>query len=106
MANPRISMRKIKDVLRLWDTAGLSYRQIAASLQIAYGAVAWYLQQICANPLAGGKRLVDYLDLHYYPQDPNDAPTDVAGDADDAATAARRLRSLKELYDPAWVSES
>ena len=45
MANPRISMRKIKEVLRLRHTAGLSYRQIAASLQIAYGAVARYLQQ-------------------------------------------------------------
>lgn len=45
MANPRISMRKIKDVLRLRHTSGLSYRQIAASLQIAYGAVARYLQQ-------------------------------------------------------------
>ena len=29
MANPRISMRKIKDVLRLRYEAGLSYRQIA-----------------------------------------------------------------------------
>jgi transposase len=45
MANPRISMRKIKDVLRLRHTAGLSYRQIAASLQIAYGAVVRYLQR-------------------------------------------------------------
>jgi len=46
MANPRISRCEIKDVLRLWHTAGLSYRQIAASLQIAYGTVAWYLQQV------------------------------------------------------------
>src|SRR6185369_14397475 len=68
--------------------------------------VAWYLQQVCAHPLAGGKHLVDYLDLHYYPQNPNGAPTDIVGGADDAATAARRLRSLKELYDPAWISES
>ena len=68
--------------------------------------VAWYLQQVCTNPLAGGKRLVDYLDLHYYPQNPNGAATDIVGSADDATTAARRLRSLKELYDPAWVSES
>jgi len=30
--------------------------------------VAWYLQQVCANPLASGARAVDYLDLHYYPQ--------------------------------------
>lgn len=64
--------------------------------------VAWYLQQVCANPLAGGKRLVDYLDLHYYPQGDNVA----LNDADDATTAGLRLRSLKELYDPNWVSES
>jgi glycosyl hydrolase family 44 len=64
--------------------------------------VAWYLQQVCANPLSGGKRLVDYLDLHYYPQG-----TNVALSSDDSATTAGlRLRSLKELYDPAWVAES
>lgn len=64
--------------------------------------VAWYLQQVCANPLAGGKRLVDYLDLHYYPQGSNVA----LSDDDSATTAGLRLRSLKELYDPNWVSES
>jgi len=63
--------------------------------------VAWYLQQVCANPL-GGKRLVDYLDLHYYPQGDSVA----LSDADDATTAGLRLRSLKELYDPTWVSQS
>ena len=64
--------------------------------------VAWYLGQVCANPLAGGVHVVDYADLHYYPQG-----TNVALSSDDSpATAARRLRSLKELYDPAWVSES
>jgi len=68
--------------------------------------VAWYLQQVCAHPLAGGARLVDYLDLHYYPQDPNGSATAIVSGADDTATAARRLTSLKELYDPAWVSTS
>ena len=64
--------------------------------------VAWYLQQVCANPLGNGQHVVDYLDLHYYPQG-----TDVAlSDDDSATTAALRLRSLKELYDPTWVSES
>jgi hypothetical protein len=64
--------------------------------------VAWYLQQVCTNPLAGGKRLVDYLDLHYYPQG-----ADVAlNDDDSTATAALRLRSLKELYNASWTSES
>ncbi len=64
--------------------------------------VAWYLQQICANPLAGGAHAVDYLDLHYYPQGSNVA----LSDDDSATTAALRLRSLRELYDPDWVSES
>ena len=64
--------------------------------------VAWYLQQVCANPLAGGKHLVDYLDLHYYPQGANVA----LSNADDNTTAGLRLRSLKELYDPTWRSES
>jgi hypothetical protein len=63
--------------------------------------VAWYLQQVCANPVSG-KHLVDYLDLHYYPQGSNVA----LSNDDSAATAALRLRSLKELYDPTWVSES
>lgn len=63
--------------------------------------VAWYLQQVCANPLAGGARAVDYLDLHYYPQG-----FDWDSDADDAALATRRFAALKELYDPDWVSQS
>jgi hypothetical protein len=64
--------------------------------------VAWYLQQVCANPLAGGAHVVDYLDLHYYPQGTNVA----LNDDDSPATAARRLASLKELDDPTWVSDS
>jgi hypothetical protein len=64
--------------------------------------VAWYLQQICANPIAGGAHVVDYVDLHYYPQGSNIA----LSDDDSPGTSALRLRSLKELYDPAWVSES
>ena len=64
--------------------------------------VAWYLQQACANPLAGGARVIDWLDLHYYPQGAGVA----LSDDDSPAIQARRFRSLKELYDPAWVAES
>jgi hypothetical protein len=73
---------------------------------------AWYMQQSCAHRLpaghpAAGRLPVDWLDIHFYPQG-----NGVAGESgnqsqeDDAATVAARLRSLKELYDPAWVSES
>ena len=85
-------------------TATASSAAIAPRMGMPF--VAWYLQQVCANPLAGGKHLVDYLDLHYYPQDPNVAPQQRSIAAPTSATAAWRLRSLKELYDPAWVSES
>jgi len=59
--------------------------------------IAWYLQQNCANG-----RPVDYLDLHYYPQGNNVS----LSDDDSPTTASRRLHSLKELYDPSWVSDS
>jgi hypothetical protein len=78
---------------------------VNGSDRVAHGGmpfVAWYLQQVCAHPLAGGARAVDVLDLHYYPPGSNIA----LDDDDSAATAARRLRSLKELYRQDWVSES
>jgi Glycoside hydrolase family 44 len=73
---------------------------------------AWYMQQSCANRLpaghpAAGDLPVDWLDIHFYPQ--GDGVTGLSGDQsveDDEETVAARLRSLKELYDPAWESES
>lgn len=63
--------------------------------------VPWYLQQMKAYDDANAVRLLDYLDLHYYPQ---------AGvalrPAGDAATQARRLRSTRSLWDPTYVDES
>lgn len=69
--------------------------------------VKWYLQKICAHQQQTGVRLVDYLDLHYYPQgsgvvDFNDPP---AG-SETSEISARRLLSLNELHDPDWVSQS
>lgn len=55
--------------------------------------VAWYLQQVCAHPLPNGQRLIDYLDLHYYPQGNQVA----LSNADDPTTAGLRLRALKDI---------
>ncbi len=69
--------------------------------------VEWYLQRVCAEPGPGNVRLVDFLDLHYYPQGDHVAATNNSEpNADDPDVAAKRLRSLRELYDPAWTSES
>jgi len=51
-----------------------------------------------------GVRLIDYFSLHFYPQGDFITFSDANGNTTD--TQARRLRSLKELYDPNWVSES
>ena len=69
--------------------------------------VQWYLQQVCSYQAAHGVRLVDYLDLHYYPQ--GDGVVDFSDPPNGSETAtisSRRLRSLKELNDPGWDSES
>ncbi|MEZ4710948.1 MAG: glycoside hydrolase family 44 protein [Caldilineaceae bacterium] len=63
--------------------------------------VQWYLQQMAAYEQANGVRLLDYLDLHYYPQ------SGVAlRDAGDANLQALRLRSTRSLWDPTYVDES
>ena len=67
--------------------------------------LAWYLEQVCAHQQAHGVRLVDYLDVHYYPQG-GVAGLGPGDSGEDAATSARRLRSLRELWDPTWVAES
>ena len=65
----------------------------------------WYLDQVCAYERAHGVRLVDYLDVHYYPQG-SVSGLDDASSSEDPTTSARRLRSVKELYHPTYVSES
>lgn len=62
----------------------------------------WYLKQMKAYEQANGKRILDYLDLHYYPQGFNSTSLS----AGDAATRALRLRSTRSLWDPTYVDES
>ncbi len=62
----------------------------------------WYLDEVQAYLNAHGVRLVDYLDIHYYPQ----SGTVALSEDESAGTAALRLRSLKSLYDPAYTDES
>lgn len=63
--------------------------------------VAWYLQQLKAKEPTTG-RLLDYLDLHYYPQ----AAGVALATAGNAATQALRLRSTRSLWDPGYADES
>ncbi|HNT55658.1 MAG TPA: glycoside hydrolase family 44 protein [Anaerolineaceae bacterium] len=63
---------------------------------------AWYLQQMQAYEQAQGVRLLDYLDLHYYPQ----ASGVSLAPAGNAATQALRLRSTRSLWDETYADES
>jgi len=64
--------------------------------------VPWYLQQMQAYEQQHGVRILDYLDLHYYPQ-ANGVTLSTAGNA---TTQALRLRSTRSLWDPSYVDES
>lgn len=63
--------------------------------------VAWYLQQMAQYEQDHGLRLLDYLDLHFYPQ--NGVDLNPAGSA---STQALRLRSTRALWDPTYTDES
>ncbi len=65
--------------------------------------VPWYLQQMQAYQTDHGVRILDYLDLHYYPQAEGVSLADSPGDA---ATQALRLRSTRALWDPTYIDES
>ncbi len=64
--------------------------------------VEWYLQQLQAYDQVHSQRLLDYLDLHYYPQ-ANGVALSGAGSAD---IQALRLRSTRSLWDPSYQDES
>ncbi len=64
--------------------------------------VDWYLQQMKAYEQAHGARILDYLDLHYYPQ----ASGVALSSAGNATTQALRLRSTRGLWDASYTDES
>jgi hypothetical protein len=64
--------------------------------------VPWYLQQMQAYDQQNGMRILDYLDLHYYPS----ASGVSLSSAGNASTQALRLRSTRSLWDPSYIDES
>jgi hypothetical protein len=63
--------------------------------------VEWYLQQMAQYEQNNGIRLLDYLDLHFYPQ--NGVDLSLAGNANKQVL---RLRSTRALWDPTYRDES
>ena len=62
----------------------------------------WYLQKLAAHERQTGKRILDWLDVHFYPQ----ANGVYNNQQTDPASAALRLRSTRALWDPNYLDES
>ncbi|MFT3768664.1 MAG: glycoside hydrolase family 44 protein [Minicystis sp.] len=94
-----------------WGWAGYQYsaKDLAAPPGLrpdrrAHGGVPllpWYLQKLREHEQRTGVRLLDVVDVHFYPQGKGVYGADDAGDA-----AALRLRSTRALWDPSYVDES
>lgn len=74
--------------------------------RLAHGDVpllAWYLRELRAHEQKTGVRILDVVDVHFYPQAKR-----VGGESGgtDAATAALRLRTTRALWDPTYKDES
>lgn len=64
--------------------------------------VAWYLQQMANYERQYGIRILDYLDIHYYPQANGVALSPAGG----RQTREVRLRSTRSLWDSTYTDES
>ncbi len=63
----------------------------------------WWLREVQAYEKRSGVRLIDLVDVHFYPQGDRIA----GGNAGlDPETAARRIRSTRALWDPSYRDES
>jgi hypothetical protein len=62
--------------------------------------LTWFTTMVRAHDEQVGRRTLDVLDVHYFPQ------SDVYNDKIDDATQSLRLRSTRSLYDPTYVDES
>lgn len=63
----------------------------------------WWLARLREHELRTGQRLIDLVDVHFYPQGEGIAG---GGARTDAGTAARRIRSTRALWDPRYLDES
>jgi hypothetical protein len=66
--------------------------------------IEWYLKKLREHEQKTGVRVLDVLDLHYYPQAKGiGVGTEGQIDAD---TSALRIRSTRSLWDPRYLDES
>jgi hypothetical protein len=64
----------------------------------------WWLRKVRDHEKKAGVRLIDVVDVHFYPQSANIGIGPKGGT--DPETAALRIRSTRALWDPSYVDES
>jgi hypothetical protein len=64
-----------------------------------------YLAAMRSFEKAGGKRLIDALDVHWYPEARGDGVR-ITGSTDKPGTPAARLQAPRSLWDPTYVEDS
>ena len=72
--------------------------------RVAHGGMPllpWYLKQLREYEQKTGIKVLDVLDVHFYPQ-----ADKVYGTASDSVSASLRLRSTRSLWDPSYKDES
>lgn len=60
----------------------------------------WYLRELKRHEKKTGVKILDAVDVHFYPQG------DIHSELSDPDTAARRIRSTRSLWDPRYADES
>ncbi|WP_407737835.1 glycoside hydrolase family 44 protein [Hyalangium sp.] len=64
----------------------------------------WYLRKLREEEKKTGTRILDVVDVHYYPQADGVSPD--KGEKTDPESAALRIRSTRALWDPSYKDES
>jgi hypothetical protein len=64
----------------------------------------WYLKKLREHEKKTGVRILDVVDVHFYPQAEGVSPD--KGERTDPETAALRIRSTRALWDPNYKDES
>ena len=67
---------------------------------------ATYLAAMKTASDAAGKRLIDALDFHYYPETRGTNGVRIIGSETDASTAEARMQGPRSLWDPTYVENS
>jgi Glycoside hydrolase family 44 len=67
---------------------------------------ASYLKQMHAADLAAGHRLVDVLDMHWYPEAQGTNGIRIINNDTSAATVAARVQAARSLWDPSYIESS